>query len=307
MTASFAASRQQAQMNGLEFKQAGIIFCVDGTVYPGAPSSDIPPGGGFSSDMAYALMQQADGMWAQVFIGYPAVVTPMWPSVQIGRTNLLAAIKGAADAYFAMHGTYVGFWFIISGYSQGAMVTDQVYVLDILAEGGVLHYLLPCLVRMYNYGDIFRTPGIAHGNALSGLSESIKQDGVETGGIGGSLDLTVAQTNTPSAFDGKPIVCSNANFGDIYTCCPVGLNPWTAEAGPGKTGTTFFKIIMQATLLDIVEVALIIEEPVGDIEEMINALKFAAEGTNAPHWQYWPQMQGCVNEMVELGTQILAA
>jgi hypothetical protein len=322
MTASLAASRLQAAMNGIELNPAGAFFGVDGTVYPGAPFPPVPigaPGGqwsGFSSGVAGGLMNVADGLWlsgmdwaaqhADFLIGYPAVTIPMWPSVQIGRTNLVNTIQFYASAYKALHGSYAGMVIVLSGYSQGAMVTDQVWVLDFLSPTGVLHYLLPYVLRMYNFGDIFRTPGIALGNVVAGLAQSIQQDSVETGGIGGSLDLTVAQTMCLSQIDGQPVVQSSANFGDIYTCCPTGLNPWTALAPAAKTGNTFFKIVMQPTFVDVIEVAEVLTNLGGSLEEMVNGLKFAAEGTNAPHWQYYPQMDAIVGEMVTLGNQIVA-
>lgn len=298
-------------MNGLPYSPAGAFFAVEGTVYPGAPA---PPvmllnNGtgywcGFSSGIAGGLANTADGLWASFLIGYPALTVPMWPSVQIGRQNLVSAIQMYAANYSATHGgSHEGMVLVISGYSQGAMVTDQVFVLDFLSPTGILHPLLPYLYRMYNFGDIFRTPGIAHGNALAGLAESIKADGVETGGIGGPLDLTVEQSNM-LAPDGKYLVMSCANYGDIYTACPVGLTPWTKLASAGKTGNLFFKIIMQPTFVDVLSAVKVLGMPIGAIEEMINGLKFAAQGTNAPHWLYFPQMLACINDMLALGSSL---
>jgi hypothetical protein len=242
-------------------------------------------------------------LWASSMIGYPAVTLPMWPSVQIGRTNLVYAIRMYANQYLQDHGTYDGLALAMSGYSQGAMVTDQVYVLDFLTPGGALNDLLPYLYRMYNFWDIFRTPGIAHGNALAGLPESIKTDGVETGGIGGSLDLTPEQSNM-LAPDGNFIVQSCANQGDIYACCPTGLTPWTKLASAGLVGNTFFKVVMQPTFVDVISVAKIMFHLGGSFQEMINGLKFMAEGTNAPHWQYFPQMAACINDALALGNSL---
>jgi hypothetical protein len=60
-----------------------------------------------------------------------------------GAPNLIAAIKSYAERYFATHGTYQDLAILLTGYSQGAMVVDQVWVLDILAANGVLNHLLP--------------------------------------------------------------------------------------------------------------------------------------------------------------------
>ena len=309
MTSSFPMVKLRADKNGVQYTPAGAFFAVDGTVYPGAPAPPFPARDdgegywcGFSSGIAGGLMNAQDGLWASFMIGYPAVTIPMWPSVQIGRQNLVSAIRMYANSYQAAHGSLDGMVLTMSGYSQGAMVTDQCYVLDFLSPTGALHDLLPYLFRMYNFGDIFRCPGIAHGNALAGLSESIPTDGVETGGIGGSYDLTAAQSNV-LASDGKPIVMSCANKGDIYTCCPIGPDP-LHPASAGLVGNTFFKIVMQPSFVDVISVAKIIFHLGGSFEEMLNGIKFASEGTNAPHWQYFPQLAACVNDMLALGNSL---
>jgi hypothetical protein len=310
MTSSIWNIQTQAAINGIPYSPAGMFFGVDGTAYPGAPGPPFPLRNdgqgfwsGFSSGIAGGLMNEQDGLWGSTLIGYPAATVPMWPSVQAGRASLVSAIATYASAYKAQNGSLTGMAIVLSGYSQGAMVTDQCYTLDFLAEGGVLNPLLPYLWRMYNFGDIFRTPGLAYGNQLAGLSMSIVQDGEETGGIGGPLDLTVAQTNQPAP-DGQPIVQSSSNKGDIYGSAPVGLTPWTAIAKAGETAYRFFEIIMQPTFVDVVEAAAVLETPIASIEEMINAMTFFAEGTNAPHWQYFPQMDAVIGEMLTIGNSL---
>ena len=159
------------------------------------------------------------------------------------------------------------------------------------------------MYRSYQFGHIFRTPGIAHGNALIGLPESIKQDGVETGGIGMGMDLTVAQTNY-LAPDGKPVVYSCANKGDIYTCCSTGTDPWKHPAPEGKVGKIFEAIIMQPSLAGIVKTALVLEEPMSGILELFHVMKFFAAGPNAPHYLYFPQMVACVGDALALGRSL---
>lgn len=298
MTSSLAMSRLGAALDGIEFHQAGVIFTVDGTVYPGAPMDFPPPGAGFSSDMAYGLMDVADGLWIWEGIGYPAAMTPMWPSVNFARANCVNRVLKYP----------LGTKIVLTGYSQGAMVTDQVWVKDCLTPGGALHdrFLNGDIIRMYNYGDPFRTPGIAHGNELAGMDVPGKEDGAMTGGIGGVLDLRANESNV-LAFDGRPVVNSFARMGDIYACCPVGTDPWKKIAGPGKVGNSIFNVVMQANVLNLVKVAGDLLVPIGMVEEIINGIQFAAAGTNAPHWQYWPEMGAAIGEMVELGHQILAA
>lgn len=308
MTSSIAMCTFRSQMAGKPWMPAGAIFCVDGTVYPGAPFPPFPLRddgqgwwSGFSSGMAGGLMNVADGLWDYIGIGYSAPTLPMWPGVQEGRKNLIAAIQNYAAVYKGRWGTYPPI--VMTGYSQGSMVTDQVWVLDILADGGVLNYLKDFVYRIYQFGHIFRTPGIAHGNALAGLPESIKQDGVETGGIGLGLDLTVAQTNYPAP-DGKPVVYSCANKGDLYSACSVGTDPWNHPAKQGKVGKIFMAIIMQPTFADVVSTVKVLGEPLSAILELFHTMSFFAQGMNSPHYQYFPQMTACIGEMVQIGNSL---
>lgn len=308
MTSSIPMLDVRQRLRGRLWRPAGGVFAVEGTVYPGAPNPPNPllsngegEWSGFASGVVGGLCNVADGLWWSQCIGYEALTIPMWPSVQQGRANLVAAIDAFATWYHTVFGVYPPI--VLIGYSQGSMVTDQVWVLDILSPTGVLHYLLPYVYRSYQFGHIFRSPGIAWGNALAGLPQSIKVDGVESGGIGAVLDLTVAQTNY-QAPDGNPVVVSCANHGDIYTAAPTGLNPWTAIAKPGRTGQLFFKIVMQPTFADIVEAALVLETPIASIEEGINAGTFFAQGSNSPHYQYYPQMLACINDAKALGLSL---
>lgn len=308
MTSSVAMLDLRAHMSGRVWRPAGIMVAVEGTVYPGypGPPSYILDNGdgfwsGFASGMVGGLANAVDGLWDSECIAYSAKTVPMWPSVQEGRAKTVATLQTKQAAALNLYGTYVPT--IMNGYSQGTMVTDQVWTLDILPETGVLHYLLPYIYRIYQFGHIFRTPGIAHGNALAGLPESIMVDGVESGGIGCELDLTVEQTNHVAP-DGKPVVYSCANKGDLYSACAVGLNPWTAPAKEGKVGRIFMKIIMQPTLADIIETAAVLGEPIQAVLELFHTMKFFAEGTNAPHYQYFPQMTACVNDALQLGLSL---
>lgn len=308
MTSSIWNVQTRSAFNGTKYQPAGVIFAVDGTAYPGAPAADVPITNdgsgwwaGFSSGIVGGLENVADGLWGSVIIGYEASTIPMWPSVQQGRSYLVAAIQNYAAGFLANFGFYPPI--VLTGYSQGSMVVDQCYVLDFLSPTGVLHYLLPFLYRIYQFGHVFRCPGIAHGNALAGLSESIEQNGVQSGGIGGPNDLTEEQTNYLSPV-GTPMVYSCANQGDIYTCAPVGDNPWTDLAPQGKTGYLFFKIVMQPTFSDVVEAAEVLGHPIASIEEGINAGTFFAEGPGAPHYQYFPQMDACISDMLALGNSL---
>lgn len=311
MTSGLFATQILPGLNGIIRKPVGTIVCVEGTAYPGCPgppSMILSDGTGFWSGFASGLVGGVcnldDGRWDCYLMPYGAATIPMWPTVQQARELGVAYLLAYAAAYKATWGHYPAI--VLDGYSQGSMATDQMWVLDFLAEDGRLHFLLPFVYRSYQFGHIFRSPGIAHGNALAGLPESIIQDGVETGGIGLGQDLTVAQTNYVAP-DGKPVVYSCANKGDIYTCCSTGLNPWTAPSPEGKTGKIFEAIIMQPTFVDVVSAAEVLETPIKSIEEMFHAMKFFADGPNAPHYQYFPQMTACINDCYELGQALAAA
>ena len=298
----------RAALNGQQHRPAGTIVAVEGTAYPGCPG---PPSmilddgtgfwSGFSSALVGGVCNQADGLWDSYLVPYGAATVPMWPTVQQARELVVAYLQWYAPAYFATWGVYPAI--VLTGYSQGSMAVDQVWLLDILADDGRLHYLLPYVYRSYQFGHIFRTPGIAHGNALAGLPESIKQDGVETGGIGLGMDLTAAQTNYVAP-DGKPVVYSCANKGDIYTCCSTGTDPWNKPSKEGQVGKIFEAIIMQPTLADIVATVKVLGEPIDAVLELLHTMAFFAKGPAAPHYQYFPQMVACINDCVALGNSL---
>lgn len=318
MTSSIFNVQTRADINGLEYQPAGVIFAVEGTAYPGAPGAILPITNdgtgwwaGFASGVIGGLENVADGLWGSIIISYEASTIPMWPSVLQGREYLVQAILNYANGFYARFGFYPPI--VLIGYSQGSMVTDLCFLYDFLAapggtdpdgiETGRLHHVLPFLYRSYQFGHVFRTPAIAHLNAKAGLPESITQNGVESGGIGGVKDLTAEQTNTPAP-DEQPIVQSAANHGDIYTCSPCGPDPQNNIAPQGKTGVLFFKIVMQPTFADIVEAAEVLEHPIASIEEGLNAGTFFAEGPGAPHYQYYPQMLTCITDLVALGNSL---
>lgn len=301
----------RAQKNGKPYKPAGYIFCVDGTAYPGTPG---PPGmllddgtgfwSGFSSGIAGGLVNTADGLWASELVAYNTVSPiPSNKARDAGIASLAASVGAISDAYYRNNGnSYAGLAIALSGYSLGAVITGTYWQTYVLNPTGPHHYLAPYIYRIYQFGDPLRCPGIAHGNTLAGLSESIQQDGVETGGIGGKLDLTVEQSNL-LAPDGKYIYNSCANRGDIYACSPTGTDV-NKLAGPGKVGNLIFKEVMSPSIINTIEIAEALGSPIGMVEEIVNGMTFAIQGPNAPHWKYFPQMLACIGDMVQLGNSL---
>jgi hypothetical protein len=300
----------RAAMNGMPYRPAGYFFAVDGTSYPGAPYPPQPLlddgngyWSGFSSGMVGGLANAQDGLWASSCVGYPAGVIPMGSSITTGVVNLATAVEFAAQVYYQDNGTYEGLALCFSGYSQGAMVVAVYWTNYVLNPSGVHAHLAPYVYRIYQFGDPYRCPAIAHGNALAGLPQNIVTDGVQTGGIGGKLDLTVTQSNL-LAPDGNYIYNSCANQGDIYTGCPVGTNPWGSIAQPGLVGNLIFTEVQSPSIINTLKIAESLLVPIGMVEEIINGMVFGLQGTNAPHWQYFPQMDACVSDMLALGNAL---
>jgi hypothetical protein len=309
MTSSLSVFTR-ALLNGVPYLPAGGIFAVEGTVYPGAPAPPSFIAGdnegywcGFASGVVGGLADQADGLWTSPGVGYPAVTTPMWPSVQVGRANLNVQLGNYATGYYRQHGSYDGMVILGSAWSQGAMVWCQTFFLDILPVTGTLHYLLPHVYRLYLFGDIFRCPGIAHGNDLAGIPLPPKLDGVTTGGIGGPLDYTVAQANL-LAPDGKFLIYSFVNPNDLYADSPCGDTPWTSLPSAGSVEYLFFQLIMQPSLTVILKLVTLLKQPIGDIEALINTGEFFGAGNNAGHFLYGPGMDAAIADALALGRSL---
>lgn len=311
-----------------KFESAGAIFAVDGTAYLGYPGIP-PPGAGFASGLAYGLTQVSPTLWSTYLIPYPAAAYPMAPSIEAGRATLKSELSSFASGYYASHHqSYDGMVILMTGYSQGAMVVGLVWKLDIFDPDGELHYLLPYVYRIYNFGDPYRCPGIAWGNVLMGKPLPSLIDGVTTGGIGGPCNLTPAQTNF-RAPDGKHIVQSFVNPGDLYADCPVGDSPWTnkaflslgknalaslvgrgkpslwsAKAKAGAAEYSIFGIVQHATFANVAALAADLLMPIGTIEGIINAWTFFIQGANAPHWHYEAAMQAAVDDALALGNSL---
>lgn len=255
-----------------------VLITVNGT---GEPD---PFGAGFDADVGRAfavnpwedIACKLDGVvttappifWQP--IGYPAAVTPMGPSVQAGRAEVNRQISLRP----------LGTPLFLSGYSQGALVTDFVWRDDILNPLGMHHNRLNDVRGIVNFGDPMRCPGKANGNLVAGFPLPKKADGVTTGGIAGPADLTPDQT--------PDFLLSCALDGDLYAACPVGDNPWKSEGSAGRVETNIYNIIQQATVLNILSIAKDLFMPIGTIEAIVNGLTFASAGMNAPHWRYGP-------------------
>ncbi len=240
----------QCALDGLAPPRRHVVITVNGT---GSPD---PFGFGFAGELGSQL---DDELFFWQPVSYPAAVFPMGPSVQAGVDEVVRLIQlyPASDLWTGK--------IVLSGYSQGAMVTDIVWRDEILNPKGRLYNLAQSgaieVIGIVNFGDPLRCPGICNGNLYAGFPLPAKVDGVTTGGISGPLDLTAAQT--------PAFLMSCNNDGDLYGAAPVGDTPWTQETGVGHDESIIFNIVQNFTMANVLaivkEVLQILGMPLGGV------------------------------------------
>jgi hypothetical protein len=239
------------------------------TVYTAA-GAGMQPEQGLAWDTGFA--DELKPYYDCVGVQYPALLFPMAPGIEEGTTDLIKKIAGKKGG------------FALVGYSEGSILTSHVWRDEILNPNGQLHDRLGDIFAYIAYGHPLRCPGIARGNARMDKDVPMPLDGYVTGGIAGPDDLTPWQT--------PPWLLDYANDGDMYAACPVGADPWSNEAPPGKAETSIYNIVMlkfagQSTIIP--EIGHLLLEPiptmVAIIEGLINTIGFfgAAQG---PHVCY---------------------
>jgi len=308
--AGLFASSIRPKLSGRRYQPSGGLFVVEGTVYPGAPNDPtfITDDGngywcGFASGAAGGVTNRADGLWHTEGIGYPALTTPMWASAMTGRANLSTRVNAFMQSFYLAFGFFPPI--ITISWSQGDIAAMLWWTLDVLPTTGKDNWMLPYVRRMYSYGQPIRCPGVSFGDQIAGLPGPGTQNGQITGGVGGPQDLTPAQANVlDPGGSGRPVIHGFNNHGDLYGAAPVGATPWAKMPAVGAVEYSFFKIIMDPTFGDVLEVGLDLLHPIADIEAGWNTMKFFAAGGNAPHFQYGPAMDWVVNDAVELGLSL---
>ncbi len=125
-------------------------------------------------------------------------------------------------------------------------------------------------------------------------------DGVVTGGISGPLCMMPADVAphlvTPVTHFWGDFVNTIGDGNDIYADAPVGPNPWTAEADPGRIETEIYNIVQNANspnIFAILREALRLVNPTTTVAEIIaiteaiyNGGMFLLAGPNAAHYTY---------------------
>ena len=268
--------------------------------------------------------------------GYPAAVSNMWASTVKGAQATLQTLLTGGGIH---NGPWpLGTPICIFGYSQGSMVANYIGVNYFLDPNGSLHdrYLNGDLAFIFNVGDPNRCPGVAEGNVLAGIPLPPEVDGDVTGGISGPGIpskgvmgcLTLEQTEQLNVY-------SLVLPGDLYADAPVGSSPWNSaeevervhrlleqikpmdlqaacaavqanpmpmgsEAAAGYVGTLIFNAVQVTGITNVIKVMLALGHPIGMVEEIINGMKFAAAGPNAPHFQYGPYVPVVLDQLQQV-------
>ncbi|QHB37453.1 lysin B [Mycobacterium phage Leopard] len=223
-------------------------------------------------------------------IGYPAAVFPMRPSVLKGweeTVRLLSLILTEHPDWY----------FVLDGYSQGALVVCLVWQHEILNPTGRLHKFLNRCLGVIAYGNPMRAPGIAYGNTVIwGRPVPGKEDGEVTGGIAGPANLRPEECVFPKGHPlaGQPAVYDFALLGDLYAAAPVGSDPWEHPTRVGENETLIYEAVMDFNGGDILAFARKIFKLAtlnwlefwAVFQAIFNGIKFLGAGMNAPHWQY---------------------
>ena len=133
----------------------GISPVPDATTMPwlftvhGTGMAD-PLGPGLPADTARGVLDKY--RW-QPIGNYPAVPFPMKPSIDDGRTELIAQLEQKVRGSDPI---------ALAGYSQGAVVVGQVLKHDIMNPAGRLNHLLPLVRKVVFWGKPMRQQGVAH-------------------------------------------------------------------------------------------------------------------------------------------------
>lgn len=223
-----------------------VLFTVCGTGVPWWVGPD--------ADTARAV----ENLWRWQPVGYPAQPFPMGPSVANGRAELNRLIDLPEN-----QGPIA-----LAGYSQGAIVTAEVWEYDIKPDNGRLHHRL---------GDVKKA--VAWGNPMREAGKSYPDPGAAMAGPTSHGIADRLMTNTPALWR------NYAHKGDLYTDC---------EGASGEDKTAIYKVVMgtrifsgpDSLLSQVLEVTgSPLFETIGIFKAIMDAGLFFAKGTG-PHVNY---------------------
>jgi hypothetical protein len=207
---------------------------------------------GPDADTARAVADQ----WLWQPVGYPAAPFPMNPSVQNGRAELINQIN--------LHPGPIA----LGGYSQGAIVTAEVWEYDIKPSNGRLHHRINDVKKAVAWGNPMRQQGKSHPDPGAGMA------GPKSEGIADRL-----MVDTPDWWR------NYAHAGDLYT---------DVEGDSGEMKRSIYKVVMgtrvfsgpDSLLSQVLEITTSpLFETIAMFKAMMDAGMFFAKGTG-PHVNY---------------------
>lgn len=225
---------------------------------------------------AQFVAQNCSNVQIQPIGNYPASTTgpPMGTSAQMGVDEAVVQVNTVHTT-----GKLIPF-----GYSQGGICASHFWRDEVLNPNGRCHNRIDDVIAAVTFGNPLRSPGVANGNANCDWGMPATQFGAVTGGISGPDCLTADQT--PDWWYDYVWLGSDGGATELYTNCPIGDNPWTAEAAAGHVGTLVYDAVLNQTFTTVVEVAEALLQPVGMIEEIYNGIMFLFAQGNADHYAY---------------------
>lgn len=231
-----------------------MLFTVCGTGVPWWVGPD--------ADMARAV----ENLYKWQPVGYPAQPFPMGSSISAGKAELRNQM-GIWRTQIERNGA------VIAGYSQGAVITSEVWELDIKPDNGSVNWVKDHVKKAVTWGNPSRELGKVYPDFAAGQQVAP----ADTSGVAYPADR---MHDTPTWWR------DYAHKGDLYACCEQGVS------GEDKTaiwrvvrGEKFF--VGPDTLLEqFLEVA---QQPIpgaiGAFKAMLDAGMFFAKGIT-PHTSY---------------------
>lgn len=196
-------------------------------------------------------------------IGYRAAPFPMAPSAREGRAELIAQIEKHRPQIERGGAAMIG-------YSQGAIVTSEAWLIDIAPQGGRLHWFKPHLRKAITFGNPMREQGRVWADPGGAPAAPNSR------GIADQL-----MVDTPTWWR------DYAHKGDLYT---------DVEGESAEWKTAIYKVVLGARIMQgpdslLAQILELTEAPVREIMAMFQAildagLFFAAK--TGPHINYSP-------------------
>ncbi|AAN16870.1 lysin B [Mycobacterium phage ArcherS7] len=148
--------------------------------------------------------RQVEDLYRWQPVGYPAAPFPMGPSIEAGKAELRAQIN-RMEPGFELRKQVERNGMVLAGYSQGAIVTSEVWEDDIRTSGPIVGWAKDHVLKAVAWGNPNREQGKAYPDAGAPLAAA------DSAGITGRL-----MTDTPDWWR------NYAHQGDLYTATRPG-------------------------------------------------------------------------------------